>query len=243
VSDSQFRKLTGVFFIISPLALFLTTVILGKVSGFPDIQSEEVDVVLRRVAESGITGILAWYVAMVPGVLYIIAMSLFQKIMDNERERRPWFLATTSIGVSAWALQLFGVVRWVFVFPYLADRWFDSPSEATKEAITVTYNAFNNYAGFAIGQTVGILLTAVWIFMAAIAVLTCSLFKPWLGWLGFIIAIGMAIGNVAPLGSVIPAVDTQAFFAIANVFWILSYAWMVYLGWLMIRAAKAGTRV
>ena len=241
MSDSQFRKLTGVFFIISPLALFFTTVILGRVSGFPDIQTAPVDVVMRRVAESGVTGILAWYAAMVPGFLYIIAMSLFQKIMDNERERRPWFLATTSIGVCAWALQLFGVVRWVFVFPYLAKVWADSPSEATQEAITVTYNAFNNYAGFAIGQTVGIYLTAIWIFMAGIAVLTCSLFKPWLGWISFPIAIGMSIGNIAPLGSVIPSVDTQAYFAIANVFWILSYAWMVYLGWLMIRAARAGT--
>jgi hypothetical protein len=236
VSDSTFRKITGFMFILSPLTLFLSTVLLGKVSGFPDVQAQGVDACLRLVAKSGLTGILAWYAAIVPGILYIAAMGLFQKIVDNEKERRPWFLAATAIGVCAWALQLFGVVRWIFVFPYLADLWVNNPSEATKEAVTVTFNAFNNYAGFAIGQTVGIHLTAVWIFLAGIAILTSRLFKPWMGWLAFIIAIGEVVGNIGPLGSVIPTLPTQTYFNISNFFWLLSYIWMAYLGVIMMRA-------
>jgi hypothetical protein len=236
MSDSAFRKLTGFMFILTPLWLFANSRVLGVVSGFPDIQFQGADVLLRRVAESGTKGILAWYIYIVPGVLYIASVVLFEKILAMEKRKRPWFPVATALGVCAWAIQFFGLVRWIFVYPYLAKLWIDPPSPTTRETVQIVFDTFNNYAGFALGQTIGIGLTAVWILLVGIALLKSSLFKPWLGWVAILTAIGELIGNLGPLGSVIPGIDIQKLFNVSGLFWYISYAWMALLGVIMIRA-------
>jgi uncharacterized protein DUF4386 len=232
---ASFRKLTGFLFVITPLWLFLNSRVLGIVSGFPDIQFAGPDELLRRVHESGTVGILTWYIYIVPGVLYIASIAMFQKVL--EPERIPWFSVATSMGVTAWAIQFFGLVRWIFVYPYLADLWLESSNDPQKrDIITIVFNVFNNYAGYALGQTIGIGLTAVWILLVGIAIKKSPLFKPWLGYLGIAIAIGEAIGNLGPLGSVIPGIDIKTLFNISGLFWYISYAWMAYLGIIMMRA-------
>ena len=236
MSDSRFLKLTGFSFILTPLWLFVNSRILGTVSGFPDIQFAGVDSLLRQVAASGITGILVWYVYIVPGVLYIVSIALFHNVITREERKRPWFLAATSLGVCAWAIQFFGLVRWIFVYPYLAKLWVNGPSDATRETITIVFNAFNNYAGYALGQTIGIGLTAAWILLVGIALLHSQLFKPWLGWVAILTAIGELIGNLGPLGSVIESIDMKTFFNISAICWYISYIWMAYLGVVMMRS-------
>lgn len=234
MSDSTFRKLTGFMFILTPLWLFANSRVLGIVSGFPDIQFKGPDALLRRVAESGTQGVLAWYIYIVPGVLYIVSVVLFGKLMAMERYPRPWFGAATALGVCAWAIQFFGLVRWIFVYPYLADKWINEPS--SRETVTIVFDTINNYAGYALGQTIGIGLTAVWILLVGIAIRKSPMFKPWLAWVAILTAIGELIGNLGPLGSVIPGIDIQTFFNISGLFWYVSYAWMAYLGVIMIRA-------
>lgn len=237
MSNSTFRKLTGFMFIITPLWLFVNSRILGIVSGFPDIQFAGADALLRRVAESGTKGILAWYIYIVPGVLYIASVVMFEKVLNMEERRRPWLPVATALGVCAWAIQFFGLVRWIFVYPYLAPLWINPPTPTTRETVQIVFDTFNNYAGYALGQTIGIGLTAIWILMIAIAMLKSPMFKPWLGWVGILTAIGELIGNLGPLGAVIPGIDIQKLFNISGLFWYISYAWMAYLGVIMIRKA------
>jgi hypothetical protein len=141
------------------------------------------------------------------------------------------------MGVTAWALQFLGAVRWIFVYPYLANVWFESaPDSTARETVTIVFNTINNYAGYGIGQTIGIHLTAVWILLAGIAILKSPLFKRWLGYIAIIIAIGEFIGNLGPLGAVVPGINIKTLFNISGLFWYVSYAWMAYLGILMINA-------
>jgi hypothetical protein len=235
MTTASFRKLTGFFFVITPLWLFLNSRVLGVVSGFPDIQFAGPDELLQRVHQSGTVGIIAWYIYIVPGILYIASIAMFQKVL--EPERIPWFSVATSMGVTAWAIQFFGLVRWIFVYPYLADLWLDGANDPQKrEIVTVVFNVFNNYAGYALGQTIGIGLTAVWILLVGIAIKKSPLFKPWLGYVGIVVAIGEAIGNLGPLGSVIPGIDIKTLFNVSGFFWYISYAWMAYLGIIMMRS-------
>jgi hypothetical protein len=235
MTTSTFRKLTGFIFILTPLWLFVNFQVLSKVSGFPDIQFAGVETLLTKVHESGSTGIITWYVYLIPGALYMAAVVMFEKVL--EPERILWLPVATVMGFIAWALQFLGAVRWIFVYPYLANVWFDPKSTATtKEIVTIVFNMINNYAGYGIGQTIGIHLTAVWILLAGIAILKSPMFKPWLGYIAIIIALGEFIGNLGPLGAVIPGVDIQKLFNISGLFWYVSYAWMAFLGILMIRA-------
>ena len=234
MSMATFRKLTGIMFVITPLWLFLNSRVLGTVSGFPDIQFAGVDALLQQVYSSGTTGLLVWYVYIVPGVLYIACVVMLGTVLSPERI--PWFSVATSIGVVAWAIQFFGLVRWIFVYPYLAKLWVEDGSAETKAIVEVVFNAFNNYAGFALGQTIGIGLTALWILLVGLAIRKSPLFKPWTGNIAIVIAIGEFIGNLGPLGSVVPGIDIQTFFNISGLFWYFSYAWMAYLGTVMFRA-------
>jgi hypothetical protein len=243
MSDSTFRKLTGFMFILTPLWLFVNSRVLGTVSGFPNIQFQGPDVLLRRVAESGTQGVLAWYIYIVPGVLYIACVVMFGKILAMESYKRPWFGVATALGVCAWAIQFFGLVRWIFVYPYLAKLWINPPTPTTRETVQIVFDTINNYAGFALGQTIGIGLTAVWILMVGIAIRKSPMFKPWLAWVAILTAIGELIGNLGPLGSVIPGIDIQTFFNISGLFWYVSYAWMAYLGVIMMRAKTQSREV
>lgn len=235
MSDFTFRKLTGFIFIISPLWLFVNLAVLAKVENFPDLQARGIDEFLTTVYQSGKTGVLVWYAAIVSGILYMAAMAMFHKVL--EPERIPWMGVVTTIGIAAWAIQLIGMVRWIFVFPYLANVWAASANNPQKrEIVEVVYNAFTNYTGFALGQTIGIHLTAIWTFLAGIAMKKSPLFKPWVGYLAILIAIGQAIGNIGPLGAVLPEIPIQTLFNVSGIVWYIYYLWTAYVGIVMIRA-------
>jgi hypothetical protein len=148
-------------FILTPAWLFVNSRVLGAVSGFPDIQFAGVDTLLTRVHASGTLGVIVWYIYIIPGIFYIASTVMLHKVL--EPERIPWFGVATTMGVVAWAIQFFGLVRWIFVYPYLANVWVGTNDPRTKETVTIIFNTINNYAGFALGQTIGIHLTALWL--------------------------------------------------------------------------------
>lgn len=228
MTAANFRKLTGFMFILTPLWLFVNSRVLGSVSGFPDIQFAGPEELLTRVHESGTTGVIVWYIYIIPGVLYIASTVMLHKVLEPERIR--WFGVATTMGVVAWAIQFFGLVRWIFVYPYLADVWHSTNDPQTRETVTIVFNVINNYAGYALGQTIGIHLTALWILLVGIAIKKSPLFKPWMGYVAIFTAIGEFIGNMGPLGSVIPGIDMKTLFNISGLFWYISYMWMAYLG-------------
>jgi hypothetical protein len=230
----NFRKLTGFIWLLTPLFLFVNSRVLGSVSGFPDIQFAGVDALLTRVHQSGTAGIIAWYVYIIPGILYIVSTVMFHKVLQPEGI--PWLSVATTMGVVAWAIQFFGLVRWIFVYPYLGNVWTSTNDPTTRETVTIVFNVMNNYAGFALGQTIGIHLTAIWLALVGIAIRKSPLFKPWLGYVAIFTAIGIAVGNIGALGSVIPRISTRSFFNVAAYFWYASFAWMIYLGLIMMRS-------
>ncbi|MDX6443992.1 MAG: hypothetical protein QOH71_1066 [Blastocatellia bacterium] len=231
MTRANFRKLTGFMFILTPAWLFVNSRVLGAVSGFPDIQFAGVDTLLTRVHASGTLGVIVWYIYIIPGIFYIASTVMLHKVL--EPERIPWFGVATTMGVVAWAIQFFGLVRWIFVYPYLANVWVGTNDPRTKETVTIIFNTINNYAGFALGQTIGIHLTALWLLLVGIAIKKSPLFKPWMGYVAILAGIGISIGNLGALGSVVPAINIRTFFSVAGIFWYISFTWMFILGFVM----------
>ena len=91
MSTTTFRKLTGFIFILTPLWLFVNFRVLGSLSGFPDIQFAGVEALLTKVYQSGTAAIIAWYVYLIPGALYIAAASFWWllKTEGNVFDKRP----------------------------------------------------------------------------------------------------------------------------------------------------------
>jgi hypothetical protein len=132
-------------------------------------------------------------------------------------------LATT-LGVTAGIVQMLGFVRWPFLVPTLASTYLDpSTSEATRAAIEVTFNAFNQYAGVGIGEHLGYIFTALWSILIALAMPKSKYFSTWIAWVGIVLALGILLGTLEPAG--VPFVGLIN--AIAYSLWAI---WIVILG-------------
>lgn len=137
----------------------------------------------------------------------------------------PWFLLVgTVLGVLASLVQIFGRIRWSFLVPSLADMYTDPvSSQATRDSVAVTFQAFHRYAGVAIGEHLGYLFTSIWTILLCLAIVQTTVVYPLFGWLGLIPAIGVFIGVFEETGF-------KAAGAINAISYILWSIWLVALG-------------
>jgi hypothetical protein len=129
-------------------------------------------------------------------------------------------------------VQALGFIRWPFLVPTLASTYLDpATNEATRAAIEVTFTAFNQYAGVAVGEHLGYAFTALWTILIARAMPKSRHFTTWLGWLGFALAIGILLGALEPAG--VPFVGFIN--AVAYSLWAV---WIVILGIRLLKAKE-----
>lgn len=225
------RPLTGGLLIAVPVAFTAIFVALGVVFDYPDILGAPTDEVLRRFAAGGDGLIALWYAFMLTAVGFVPISVLLPRALGLGGA-----LAATSVvfGVLAAALQFVGLARWPFLVPYLADTYLDpQASPPAREAAAVTFQAFHNFAGGALGEHLGYLFTATWTLLLA-AGLQRELGRPWLAGLGGLSAAGIAAGMLEPLG--VEAAGTVN--GVAYSAWAL---WLVIVGVLVLRGpARAG---
>jgi hypothetical protein len=125
-------------------------------------------------------------------------------LADDGREAgAPFYLGlATAFGVVAGVMQFLGLARWPFLVPYLADTYTDPASSgATRESVAVVFEAFNRYAGVAVGEHLGYLFTGLWTALVALAMFGSALpFRRWLSLLGMVSAAGILVGTLEPAG-------------------------------------------
>lgn len=221
-------RLTGGLLVAIPVAFTAIFVALGAVFDYPDILGAPTDEVLGRFAAGGDGLVALWYGFMLTAVGFVPIAVLLPRVLGLGGA-----LAATSVvfGVLAGAVQFVGLARWPFLVPYLAETYLDpQASPAAREATGVTFQAFNQYAGGAIGEHLGYLFTAVWTLLLA-AGLHRVLRRPWLAALGAVSGLGIAVGMLEPLG-----VETAGLInAVAYSAWAL---WLVILGVLVLRGSQ-----
>jgi hypothetical protein len=195
---------------------------------YPDILREPSGYILRRFSEGGSGLVATWYGFMLTAALLIPVAVLVYKTVG--REDTPYMGLAAVFGVVAGVVQFLGLVRWPFLVPYLSDTYLDpASSEATKAAAAVAFQAFNRYAGVAVGENLGYLFTALWTALVAHAMLRSPLFKPWLGWAGIVAALGILVGTLEPAGfELADNIVTLAYFL-----WSL---WLVVAGVFLLRS-------
>ena len=223
------RRLTGGLLVAVPVAFTAIFVALGAVFDYPDILGAPTDEVLGRFAAGGDGLVGLWYGFMLTAVGFVAIAVLLPRALHLGGA-----LAAASVvfGVIAGAVQFVGLARWPFLVPYLAETYLDpQTSPAAREAAAVTFQAFNDYAGGAIGEHLGYLFTAVWTLLLA-AGMVRVLRRPWLAGLGALSGLGIAAGVLEPLG-----VDAAGLInAVAYSAWAL---WLVIVGVLVLRPAEA----
>jgi hypothetical protein len=102
--------------------------------------------------------------------------------------------------------------------------------------VLVVFEAFNRYAGVAVGENLGYLFTALWTGLVALAMFGSALrFRKWLSLLGAVSAGGILIGTLEPAGFA-PAAD------IVVAGYILWSIWLALFGTLLLLPESFRTR-
>jgi hypothetical protein len=191
----------GILFIALFVMLNVANSILAANFDFPNI--------LRQPPENALTlyqqnqGLIrpAYYLFSITGILMIPISLLLHRILSD---KNPMLLNTaTTFGVITGIVQVLGFIRWIFLAPFLVNTYFDpSSSQATKEAVLVMQEAFNRYAGVAVGEHLGWLFTGVWLVLIGVFVAQnrAKILKPWMGYATISLGLMVLVGSAEQFG-------------------------------------------
>ncbi len=228
--------ITSLFLIIVPIAFNVTFFMLQKAFDYPDILRQPTDKILRRFQKGGPSLRRLWYAFTFSTILFIPVPVLIQELLPRNA---PWILSVaTALGVLAGLIQALGLIRWPFLVPDLAEMYTDrKATKATRDSVAVTFRAFHEYAGVAIGEHLGYLLTSGWTILLSITLLQMDLFRPvsawtsagWLGLSGIIPALGIFMGVFEQTGFKAAGLIN----AISYILWSL---WLIAFGVILLFA-------
>ena len=224
------RVFTGWLLILTPLLFMGAFTLLQVGFDYPDILRQPAGYVLERFAAGSSGLVINWYAMLLSALLFIPIAVLLHPHLASQG---AWYLPLATVfGVVAGIVQALGFIRWPFLVPTLAAICRDpSASVATREAVLVAFQAFNQVAGVGVGEHLGYIFTALWTVLVGLAMLPSSIFPRWLGWMGMLSAIGIGLGILEPVG----LTWAGAINAGAYIFWAV---WMLVSGVLLLRSGE-----
>jgi hypothetical protein len=205
-----------------PLMFNIVFLLLQKEFGYPDILRKPTGEVLKRFHAGGTRLIVLWYAFVLAALLFLPLTIFLPQVLAPEQT--IFVVCATAIGLLAGVFQILGLIRWPFLVPHLAREYASSKStQATRETVTVVFQAFHQYAGVAVGEHLGYLFTSIWTILIAIAMTNSSFFGAWIGLVGLIPAIGIFLGLFEEAGF-------RAAGAINALSYILWSVWLIATG-------------
>jgi hypothetical protein len=214
--------LTALLLIVVPIAFNVTFFLLQKAYSYPDILRQPTETILRRFKEGGAPLRRLWYAFTFSAVLFTPVPVLVHQVFQPNA---PWFLVVgTVVGVLAGLVQILGLIRWPFLVPSLAELYTDpKSSQATRDSVAVTFQAFHRYVGVAVGEHLGYLFTSTWTILLCVSIVQTNMVNPLIGWLGILPALGLLIGVLEETGF-------KAAGLINAISYILWSVWLIALG-------------
>lgn len=200
-SETPVVRTTSVLLIAQFVLMLAAVVVLGGAINWPASLDEPAATMLPLlITQSGpvALGYTSYFISAL--LLAPIALLLYQ-IGRGERGRTT-LLVATGFGIVASFAKLLGIIRWLVLMPALATAFVDQgATPATKEALTVIYGAFNNYAG-GVGETLGVtLFSGLWTALVSLVALRGTRILPrWLGVFGLLAAALLLVGVAGVYG-------------------------------------------
>ncbi len=194
------ERVTALFLIVIPIAFNLFFFLLGRAFDYPNILRQPTAEILRRFQAGGTALKLTWHGFFLTAVAFVpLVILVGQVLAEDDLAVTP---LATAFGVLAAAVQFFGLIRWPYLVPYLARTFLDpSSSEATRDAVSVVFQAFHRTLGVAIGEHLGYLFTGLWTLLVGVAMTQGNVFPSWLGWPGIVIGLALVVGSFEFFGA------------------------------------------
>jgi hypothetical protein len=189
----------GVLLIASAVWFNVWFTVLARRFDYPDILRQPTDEILDRFRKGGSSLILIWWAFTVSGGLLVVSVVLVSRVLGGDSPTAS--LLALVVGVLAGLVQVLGLLRWVYLVPALARAHGDpDASDATRDAVAVTFRAFHQYLGVGVGEHLGYLLTGAWTVLVGIAVLGGDGVGAWVGWVAIPIGAGLVVASFEFLG-------------------------------------------
>ena len=227
MNANQFRKVTGLLFIVGSILVNIPYALLIANFNYPDILREPAADVLTQFQAGGSTLIYTWLAFAWVGLPLMFGTVMLKRLL--EAEGHPLLETATTLGIIGLILAVVGLTRWVFVVPVLARLYTDpASSEAVRAAALVTFQAIHQYGGVVIGEHISQFMTIVWMALISGMMLRSAFFSAWQGWLGFVAAVVFFLAQSELLATVIPGFpEVPEAGLIGSLLWLL---WMIVLG-------------
>jgi hypothetical protein len=222
---------TGIAAIALGVGFNVPYAILASLYDYPQILRRPAAEALHRFADGGAPLILTWYAFML-AALALVPVAMALSLTPSRLARSPALAVGAAVtGALAGLAQAIGLARWVFVVPALAR-------EADTAAAQSTFDMLNAYGGVAIGENLGQLLTAAFVFQVAALQRRDGAVR--LAWLAGLSAVTIAAGTGEGLALALER-DGGAFsFATIAGFLGLSL-WLIATGAMLARRGAGGT--
>ncbi len=221
VFSVSLTKLTAIVLVLE-IILFMTAFrVLAKAVNWPASLDKPAAVVLPLFTQHRGAAIAGYYSYMLSALLLIPISLMLHRVLA--RENSLLLMSATWFGVLSGAMKSLGIVRWLFLMPFLADTYMNPKASATtRETVALVYDAFNLYAGKVGEHLGGHLLTAFWVGLMAIVLMRSRLVPGWIAWTGIVVAVGWLVGligdfgvNIGPVVSINTSLLNFWYFALA----------------------------
>jgi hypothetical protein len=220
-------QIGGWSLIIAALLFMAAFSYLARVFNYPAVLDAQAAEVLPRLLGLSPTDRAVWGIyGLIPLLLIPAGLGAYSALAP----RAPAMMRTAVVfaTLAAGAMML-GLLRWPSIQWMLATRYAAADPSA-RAAISGVFDGLNSFLGNYLGEFVGELALNLFFFLSALGFRGNDAYPRWVGTAGVIAA---GAGFIAMWRNVTPAVALVA--EINN--YILP-AWMILMGWVMVRGAR-----
>ncbi|HNM36953.1 MAG TPA: DUF4386 domain-containing protein, partial [Anaerolineales bacterium] len=140
MSQNNFRKLAGLFFIVGAVLVNIPYTLLIMNFDYPDILRLPTAEILTRFQAGGNALIYTWLAFAWVGLPMLFGAIMLKRILADEQA--PFLETATTLGVIGFIVQVVGLLRWVFVVPALTRLYTDpSTDSVTQAAVAAVFTA------------------------------------------------------------------------------------------------------
>ena len=227
MSETNFRKLTGIFFIVGAILVNIPFTLLIVNFDYPDILRQPTAEILTRFQAGGDALIYTWLAFAWVGLPLLLGVIMLKRVLADENS--PFLEMATTLGVIGFIVQVIGLLRWVFVVPVLARLFTDPTADlATQASISAVFIVVHQYGGVVLGEHLGQFLTILWMSLISGIIYKSKIFSKWVAWFGWFASAVYLLAQTELLATAIPnfpVIDWAGLFG--SLLWL---AWMIVLG-------------
>ena len=243
MTRKQIRQITGVLLIVGAVLVNVPYTMLITSFDYPDIVRAPADEILTQFVAGGSRLIWIWLSFAWVGIPILLAVLLLPGALAEDKPRSDGRLAiylATFFGATSLIAQMIGLLRWPFVVSVLA-RMYTAPqaTEITREAVTVAFQAVQQYGGVVIGEHMGQVFTIFWMILLSVGLLRLGTVPRWLPSTGLAAAVVYALAQGELLATAMPGFSYWDAAGLAgSLLWL---AWLAALGIVLLKQSRSMT--